>query len=328
MQRAGPRQSGRLGQVRRTRLSDRGPVRVAAPDAALRLQLDRRFGVGAVVRAGEVVPQPGGELVPGLVGQADRAGHLGGGVIAVGEQQPLRPGQPGEEVRVLRGREDRVLEGVGEEHGRLVGVDLVDHGRGRPHAARAASASAIAPSKSPVTNLRLQRRHLRTGPPGDVAQGKQPGDGLERDGLVGIERADQVGPAAHRADRLDPWVLRAREQRRTGAVRDPDRGDPAGVGRGVLVGPVDHLADVGNGRRAGDVDAAAGVPEATTRVRDDLEPGRGQLRRPGRRTRRSARPSSTASPRAGTARRPGRSASVRRRRARSRRRRGCAGTTY
>ena len=44
---------------------------------------------------------------------------------AVGEVQPLRHGQPGEEVGVLRGREDRVLEGVREDYRGAVRVDLV-----------------------------------------------------------------------------------------------------------------------------------------------------------------------------------------------------------
>ena len=53
-------------------------------------------------------------------------------MIAVRQQQSLPTGQAGEEVRVLRRREDRVLEGIGQEHGRLPHVDLVDHRRGRP----------------------------------------------------------------------------------------------------------------------------------------------------------------------------------------------------
>ena len=80
----------------------------------------------------------------------------------------------------------RVLEGVGQEDSRLVGVDLVGEGRRRPDRTQLLR---FGDRTVEVTGdeLRLQRRHLWSGPAGDVAQSKQTGDGLEGDGVVGIE---------------------------------------------------------------------------------------------------------------------------------------------
>ncbi|MNI70364.1 hypothetical protein D3C73_1261750 [compost metagenome] len=70
--------------------------------------------------------EPVTRRVVDLVGNAQCAQGLVEGVVAVAQLQLLGAFQLVEEIHQLTRREQAVVEGIGQEYGRLVGVDLVD----------------------------------------------------------------------------------------------------------------------------------------------------------------------------------------------------------
>ncbi|KAG1547086.1 hypothetical protein G6F50_013574 [Rhizopus delemar] len=189
-------------------------------------------------------------------------------MVAVAQLQLLGPLQPVEEVHQLARWEQAVVERIGQEHRRLVGVDLVDAGRrtalGRHRQQRVHCALVIANQ-----HIAVDGGQLRAGPPGRQSGRHQQGDPLRAGGVVAVQRGLQIGPAAERGHRLDARIACRRQQAGAGAVGDARNADAGRIGAGVVQRPVDQRADILDRGRPGDVDAAAGCPEATRAVADD-----------------------------------------------------------
>lgn len=223
--------------------------------------------VDAVVDALEVVVEPGAGVRPDVVRQADQAGGLGGGVVAGAQLQALGAGEALVEGGELVRREDRVAPGVGEHHGGAVGVDAVDVGGGGAPGGPGADGGlvrVVAAEEASQGGLQLVAGMAR-----QVARDAEQRGRLEVLGLVAEEGAGEVGPAAERGHGADARVEGGAEQADADAVRDARGADAPRVGGGAGEGPVDDAGEVGDVLRAGDLDLAAGSPEAARGVRDD-----------------------------------------------------------
>jgi len=76
--------------------------------------------------ATQIVVHPPSDAGPDIVREAERAGNLGGRMVPLAEHEALRHRELIEEINELIGREKAVVPGVGQQHGRVAGVDLRD----------------------------------------------------------------------------------------------------------------------------------------------------------------------------------------------------------
>lgn len=251
--------------------ADGPPVGVALVDTGgADLQVDRL----PLVAGGslEVLVEPRTGAAPGGVRQTEQAGELLARMVARAQLQALGHGQPLVEGGDLTGVEEAVAPGVGQQDGGAVGVDPVQVARRGAGVGPADDLGQVAVGEEVV-------QHPRDLGAAAAGRGLDPGEHrgrLDVPGLPAVQRVGQVGPAAQRGDGLDPRVEGRAEQGEAAAQREPHHADPPRVGRGPGERPVDHRGDVGHVLGPGDVDLAAGAPEAPHGVGDGDVPRGGE----------------------------------------------------
>ncbi len=224
--------------------------------------------------------EPVAHRIVDLVGNTQSAKGFVERMIAMAQLQLLGAFQPGEEIHQLARREQAVVEGVGEEHRWLVGVDLVDAGPGaalRRHRQQRIHRALVVADQY----IAIDGRQFRSRAAGGQAGCHQQGDALRAGGVVAVQRSLQIGPATQRRHGLDAWIARRRQQAGACAVGDARNADPGRIGAGVVQRPINQGADIFDRGWPCDVDAAAGLPETPRAVTDHhIAAPRQRLRHP------------------------------------------------
>ncbi len=215
-------------------------------------------------RGDQETVEPGPGRRPGLVGNTEQAANLVRGVITGTQPDRLGSGQPVEKGQLGGRREITVAVGGRHENCRPAGVEPVEVGRGATRPRPGQHPGHVAESPVVVDDP----AELRTAATGFLLQRRHQVECRLVSGVRVVEGHPEVHPAAQRGDRPDAGVGGRGQQGDAAAVGQAGDADPVPDDGDVLARPRDHVRDVRDVQRTGDVHGAAGAVEAAGRVGD------------------------------------------------------------